>query len=101
LPSPRVVAARASTSASIDERELLRRSLSEIHGVRIVYASEGNFLLARFEQPQQVFDRLLAAGIVVRDVRAMPRLSDALRISIGTAEENRQLLAAMRQAVSA
>jgi len=87
--------------ASIDERELLRRSLSEIDGIRIVYASEGNFLLARFEQPQQVFDRLLAAGIVVRDVRAMPRLSDALRISIGTAEENRQLLAALRQAVSA
>jgi hypothetical protein len=30
--------------------------------------------------------RLLAAGVVVRDMRADPRLGDALRISIGTPE---------------
>ena len=40
---------------------------------------------------------LLAAGVVVRDVRAMPQLQDALRISIGTPAENAQLLAALKQ----
>ena len=38
--------------------------------------------------PQRAFERLLAAGIVVRDMRAMPGLGDALRISIGTPEQN-------------
>jgi phosphoglycolate phosphatase-like HAD superfamily hydrolase len=31
---------------------------------------------------------MLAAGVVVRDMRAMPQLGDALRITIGTPEQN-------------
>jgi histidinol-phosphate aminotransferase len=87
--------------ACIDERQSLRQQLAAVAGVKRVYASEGNYLLARFDDPQAVFERLLAAGVVVRDMRAMPQLTDALRISIGTAEENRQLLAALQQEVAA
>ena len=87
--------------ATIGERQTLLQKLTTISGVKQVYASEGNYLLARFDQPQQTFDRLLAAGVVVRDMRAMPQLPDALRISIGTAEENRLLLAALQQEVAA
>jgi histidinol-phosphate aminotransferase len=87
--------------ASVEERDRLMRALTNSPGVRRVYASEGNYLLVRFDDSQQVFERLLAAGVVVRDMRAMPQLQDALRISIGTAEENQQLLSALRQAVTA
>jgi histidinol-phosphate aminotransferase len=38
------------------------------------------------------YAELLAAGIVVRDVRRYPGLGDALRISIGTPDENAVLL---------
>ena len=38
---------------------------------------------------------LIAAGVVVRDMRATPRLGDALRISIGSPEENAVLLSAL------
>jgi histidinol-phosphate aminotransferase len=87
--------------ATIGERQALLQKLAMVAGVKRVYASEGNYLLVRFDEPQQVFERLLAAGVVVRDMRAMPQLPDALRISIGSAEENRQLLAALRQEVVA
>jgi len=87
--------------ATIEQRQALLKNFQTVAGVKQVYASEGNYLLARFDQPQATFDRLLAAGVVVRDMRAMPQLHDALRISIGTAEENRQLLAALRQEVVA
>jgi histidinol-phosphate aminotransferase len=87
--------------ATIEERQTLQQALAAIAGVRQVYASEGNYLLVRFDDPQAMFDRLLAAGIVVRDMRALPQLHDALRISIGTAAENRLLLAALRQEVAA
>jgi histidinol-phosphate aminotransferase len=87
--------------ATIDERQELLKKLATVTGIKQVYASEGNYLLARFDEPQATFDRLLAAGVVVRDMRAMPQLHDALRISIGTAEENRLLLAALRQEVVA
>ena len=64
-------------------------------GVRRVYPSQGNYLLVRFDDAQAAFDGLLAAGVVVRDMRAMPQLGDALRISIGMPSENRQLLDAL------
>ena len=60
-----------------------------------VYASAGNYLLARFADAQAAFDTLLGAGVVVRDQRAAPQLGDALRISIGSPEENDRVLAAL------
>ena len=83
------------------ERARLRSSLACVPGVRAVYPSQGNFLLARFDDAQAAYEALLAAGVVVRDMRATPPLGDALRISIGTpAQDDRVLavLSAMRRA---
>lgn len=86
---------------AVSAREDLMATLRELPGVVRVYPSQGNYLLVRFERPQAVLDRLLAAGVVVRDMRAMPGLGDALRISIGTAAENATLLAALGRTVAA
>jgi len=86
---------------AVAQRQDMQQQLAAVAGVKRVYASEGNYLLVRFAEPQQAFERLLAAGVVVRDMRAMPQLQDALRISIGTAGENRQLLAALQQETAA
>ncbi|MFC3552207.1 histidinol-phosphate transaminase [Lysobacter cavernae] len=100
LPAPCVelavqalsVPARAATAAHVadacQQRDTLYRRLQGLSGVRTVYPSQANFLLVRFDDAQCVFDRLLAAGVVVRDLRAAARLDDALRISIGTPEQN-------------
>ena len=56
---------------------------------------DGNFLLVRFVDAEAAFTQLLEAGVVVRDIRAMPQLGDALRISIGTPDECRRVLAAL------
>ncbi|AWH25191.1 histidinol-phosphate transaminase [Stenotrophomonas sp. YAU14D1_LEIMI4_1] len=79
----------------IAERERLFAALPGLPGVRRVYPSSGNYLLVRFGDAQAAFDALLAAGVVVRDQRAAPQLGDALRISIGTREENDRVLAAL------
>ncbi len=79
----------------IRERKALLRILAGIKDVTRVYPSEGNFLLARFKDPDAAFARLLAGGVVVRDVRAMPQLADALRISVGTPEENATMIKAL------
>jgi histidinol-phosphate aminotransferase len=86
---------------TIHERLSLFAALSKIAGVRQVYPSEGNFLLVRFDDCVGVYQRLLRAGVVVRDVSAMPGLDDALRISVGTPEENAALLQAMQVRVAA
>lgn len=77
------------------ERERLHALLADAPGVRRVYPSQGNFLLARFADAQAAFDVLLGAGVVVRDMRATPGLDDALRISIGTPAQNDRVLAAL------
>jgi histidinol-phosphate aminotransferase len=87
----RVVAERARISAALEGHA----------GIRRVYASDANYLLVRFDDPEAAFQGLLAAGVVVRDQRAQPGLQDALRITIGSAEENDAMLAALATALNA
>jgi histidinol-phosphate aminotransferase len=76
------------------ERARLQQALAELASVTEVLPSETNFLLARFKDPDTALSRAGAVRIRVRDVRGYLGLSDALRISVGTAEENDRLLRA-------
>lgn len=76
--------------------ECLRSALDQTPGVRRVYPSQTNFLLVRFVDADEALRRLLDAEIVVRDMRAHPQLGDALRISIGSSDQNAQVLAALQ-----
>ena len=80
------------------ERERVRATLAAVHGVH-VYDSVGNFLLFRTDVPD-LFDRLLARGVLVRDFSRLPRLEGCLRVTIGTSEENDAFLAALHQALA-
>ena len=101
LSDAAVAQARQRCTLAVEQREALRRGLLSLPEVLRVYPSQGNYLLVRFAQTQAVFDRLLTAGIVVRDMRAMDRLGDALRISVGTPAENAALLATLQRQAAA
>ena len=77
------------------ERERMFAALQALPGVRRVYRSAGNFLLARFDNAEAAYRNLLAAGVVVRDMRATQGLGDALRITVGQPEENDAVFAAL------
>lgn len=94
---PQALALTRSRMAAVCEaRTRLANGLRSVPGVRRVYASAGNFLLVRFDDCDAAFAALLAAGVVVRDMRAMPQLHDALRISVGSMDECRHVLAALQ-----
>ncbi|WP_151523446.1 histidinol-phosphate transaminase [Serinicoccus kebangsaanensis] len=76
-------------------RDQVGRWLRDLDGIRTVYASEANFFLVRCDDPDALLHTLGAAGIVVRDMRHLPRLQDALRITIGTGPEMEALRAAL------
>ena len=78
------------------ERERLHVALAALPCVRRVYPSQANFLLVRFRDATAADAALRAAGIVVRDMRGMPQLGDALRITIGTREQNDAVLDVLR-----
>lgn len=87
---------RSRISVVRRERARMADALSALPEVRRVYPSQGNFLLVRFADAEAAYHALLDAGVVVRDQRSAPQLGDALRITIGTPEENDQVLAALR-----
>jgi histidinol-phosphate aminotransferase len=78
------------------ERERMAAALASLPGVRRVYPSQGNFLLLRFDDAEAALRALLGAGVVVRDQRAAPTLGDALRITLGTVEQNQRVLGALQ-----
>lgn len=82
------------------ERARMRSALAALPGVREVLPSQANFLAVRFDDAGAIYQRLLAAGIVVRDVRRYPNLGDALRITIGTAAENTRVLNVLSESKS-
>lgn len=110
LPGPAVVlalqalesVALGATTAHVEEVKAERARvgvvLETMRGVRRVYSSAGNFLLVRFDDAEGAYRALLSSGVVVRDMRAMPQLDDALRITIGRPEDNQRMLAALRPA---
>ncbi|MGP1667067.1 MAG: histidinol-phosphate transaminase, partial [Rhodanobacter sp.] len=110
LPLPSVAAAMAALSDAGQaqardhmavlrrEHERVRSGLAALACVRSVLPSQANFLAVRFEDTGAAYQRLLAAGVVVRDIRHYPKLGDALRITIGTPEENDRMLAVLESA---
>jgi histidinol-phosphate aminotransferase len=108
LPSPCVDAALGALSYEgrrvqrhhvheiLNERARMTTALRAVPGVREVLPSHANFLAVRFDDAHGTYRRLLAAGVVVRDVSKYPGLDDALRITIGTGNENDRVLAVLR-----
>jgi histidinol-phosphate aminotransferase len=82
-----------------DERAVLREGLVALPGVT-VYPSAANFFLTRVPDALRCFEALKAQGVLVRNFHgAHPALANCLRITVGTADENRVLLSAMREAL--
>ncbi|KAB7768152.1 histidinol-phosphate transaminase [Xanthomonas maliensis] len=97
LSAPALEVTRRRIDEIRAERERMQVALAQLAGVRQVYPSQGNFLLLRFDDAESAFQALLEAGVVVRDQRAVPRLGDALRITLGTREQNDRVLGALQR----
>ena len=80
----------------VQERKHLANALMTYTEVEQVYPSDANFLLVKVKNPQKMYFDLLKSGIIVRDRSNVPLCEGCLRITVGTPEENRQLLDAMK-----
>ena len=93
----------AQAAKVLEERERLKPELFRLAGLT-VYPSAANFLLVRIAGGKgagtRVFERVKAQGVLVKDFSGgHPMLENCLRLTIGTPEENRILLAALREAL--
>ena len=62
-----------------------------------VYSTDANFFLAKMDDAQAVYDYLVGKGIIVRNRTNVRLCNNCLRVTIGTRNENNELLAALRQ----
>jgi len=92
---------REGVRTIVKGREALFRELAATEGIT-PFPSQANFICFRAEVPAPaLFDALLERGILVRNVSHYPLLADCLRVSVGTNEENRAFVNAVRAIMEA
>ncbi len=76
----------------VQERERLADALSSLPFVVKIYPSEANFILVKTTDPKRIYNYLTDNKIIIRDRSSVTLCEGALRITVGTKEENKQLL---------
>ena len=79
------------------ERAQMIPCLMELPIVKQVYQSSANFLLVRVTDADAIYAYLVDNGIIVRNRNRVTMCQNALRITIGSKEENNELLGALRR----
>jgi histidinol-phosphate aminotransferase len=80
---------------TVSERDLLMKQLVQLQEVEKIFPSDANFLLIKFKDAIAIYHYLVDQKIVVRDRSKVILCEGCLRITIGTPEENKQLVAAL------
>ncbi len=80
---------------TVKERDVLGKELAQIPFVQNIYPSDANFVLAKMTDANAVYNFLKERGIVVRNRSNVILCEDCLRITVGTPDENQQLIQVM------
>lgn len=81
----------------LGEREKLAAELRSLEMVEKVFPSDANFLLARVADPDGLYKHLANGGMIVRNRSGQTHCRGCLRITVGTADENRKLIELMKK----
>ncbi|MEC4113557.1 histidinol-phosphate transaminase [Myroides pelagicus] len=82
----------------LSEKDRVRNELMNLSITQVVYPSDANYLLVKFNNANQLYDELINRQIIVRNRSKV--VDNTLRISIGLPEENNQLLTALKAITS-
>lgn len=78
------------------ERNQLAVSFKELPFCRKVYPTDANFFLVKVDDADVIYKYLVSCGIIVRNRSRVELCGNCLRITVGTTQENNQLLSALR-----
>lgn len=79
------------------ERTALLAALRAMPGIEKVWDSEANMVLVRVADAAKAFDGLKTRKVLVKNVSTMhPLLANCLRLTVGNAADNAQMLAALQ-----
>jgi histidinol-phosphate aminotransferase len=78
-----------------DERNRLAEDLKKISFIEQVFPSDANFLLVKVSDAGKIYNYLIGKGIIVRNRSKV--INNCLRITVGTKNENKKLLSALKK----
>jgi histidinol-phosphate aminotransferase len=78
------------------QRDDLLKVLNDVNFVSKIYPTEANFVLIKVDDANKRYAELIAKGIVIRNRTTQPLCENTLRLTIGTAEENKKLIEALQ-----
>lgn len=81
----------------IAEREKMKKLLSDFPFVVKIFPSDANFILVKMHDARGIYEYLKEEGVIVRDRSKVHLCEDSLRITIGSSDENEQLLKALKE----
>ena len=73
-------------------KSILINELEKINYIKKVFQTDGNFILIKVDNATERYNQILEKGIVLRNRTTQPLCENCLRITIGTTEENTQLI---------
>ncbi len=82
--------------AILKERVSLEKTLATLPFVSVIYPSEANFILAKVDNATLRYNQLVEKGIVIRNRTTQPLCENTLRFTVGTPEENKKLIEALK-----
>jgi histidinol-phosphate aminotransferase len=81
----------------VAQREELLKVFVDVKFVEKIYPTEANFILIKVDDANKRYDELIAKGIVIRNRTTQPLCENTLRLTIGTKEENKKLMEALKE----
>lgn len=79
------------------EREVFAKEFATLPCVEKIFPSDANFFLARVTDAVKIYNYLVGKGIIVRSRHSIVLCGNCLRVTVGTREENNQLIEALKQ----
>ena len=74
----------------LQEKKLLSETLKKLEIVKKVYPSDANFILIEVSNADNIYNKLVSKKIIIRNRNKV--IDNCLRITIGSPEENKQLI---------
>lgn len=79
----------------LSQRAFMIEELEQLSIVEHIYPSDANFVLVKVDDANLRYKQLVEKGIIVRNRNSVTLCENCLRITIGTAQDNKELLNAL------
>jgi histidinol-phosphate aminotransferase len=79
----------------LEQRTLLETELNKLNCIKKIYPSDANFILVEVCDANGIYEFLVSHKIITRNRNSVVR--NCIRITVGTAEENKQLIQTLKE----